>query len=800
MKTNLLRPTWIKVLADLWQSKTRSALVIASITVGVFAVGTIVSAYVIFREDIAVSYASAQPANIEVITDPFDDAFVEAVERIPGVADAEGRDFISVRFSRDGEIWTALDVVAVDDFAASAINLLTPIAGEIFPADRELIVRQDQMNSTTLQPGDEVRLQLSDGTERVLPVVGVVGDQSAAGDFAAPPRSYVTLDTAEWIGGRQDYNRLYVRVAGEGNDIAAIQAVAQLVEDKIERTGRQVYRTDTNKTTAHPMASTALAIIGVLAALGMLVMLLSSSLIVNTLNALLTQHRRQLGVMKLVGARSFQISIMYIALILAYGVIALAIAVPLGTQAGYGLASFMGNMMSIDIQGFRAIPFAVVLQVVIALGVPLVAGYFPINKGAKTTVRRAISADGPAEQVVNSGRLEQLGEWMKWLSRPILLSIRNTFRRKGRLALTLFTLIVAGAIFIAVFNVRVSLTGFMDTLGQHFMADVTLTLEQPYRVAQVEQAAYQVLGVEKVEGWSGATAEILDPDDNSVANLIISAPPAGSTMLNAEMVSGRWLLPEDGKALVVSDSIYSTYPDFQPGDTLRVSIQDKRAEEWPVVGVFRFTDMLGDSLAYTNYDALASAINTRGLASTYRIAADAPGMERQAQVSKALDEHLRALGFRVSNIEAGLVTRQQQSQGLNILVIFLLAMAALIAVVGSIGLTGTMGMNVLERTREIGVMRAIGAVDGAIIKSVVVEGMMIGLISWAAAVVFSFPISFLLLRIISMAMINTIMPLVITWDGFIIWLGVVVFLSVAASVLPARSAARLTIREVLAYE
>jgi putative ABC transport system permease protein len=127
-------------------------------------------------------------------------------------------------------------------------------------------------------------------------------------------------------------------------------------------------------------------------------------------------------------------------------------------------------------------------------------------------------------------------------------------------------------------------------------------------------------------------------------------------------------------------------------------------------------------------------------------------------------------------------------------------MALLTAVVGSIGLTGTMGMNVLERTREIGVMRAIGAVDLAIIKLVVVEGVLIGLISWFLAVILSFPISYLLLSIISEAMINSPMSLAFTFLGFAIWLVVVVGLSVIASMLPARNAARLTIREVLAYE
>ncbi len=251
------------------------------------------------------------------------------------------------------------------------------------------------MNTTGLQPGDTALLQLADGTVRSLPVAGTVGDQYAAGDFSAPPRGYITLDTAEWLGGQAGFNRLYVQVEA-GNDEAAIDAVATKVEDKVERTGRNIYRTNTNKTTEHPMESTVLALVGVLGVLGILIMFLSSSLIINTLNALLTQHRRQIGVMKLVGARGFNISVMYIALIVGYGIIALIIAVPLGVIAGYGLASFMGGMLSIDIQGFRVVPIAVLIQIVLAFSVSLIAGYFPVNAGAKMTVRRAISEDNPS--------------------------------------------------------------------------------------------------------------------------------------------------------------------------------------------------------------------------------------------------------------------------------------------------------------------------------------------------------------------------------------------------------------------
>jgi putative ABC transport system permease protein len=796
-----LRPRWRKVLADLSDNKMRTLMVVASIAVGAFAVGTITTAYAILSEDINASFASAHPANIEIVTDPFEEEFIRSVEKVPGVADAEGRHILGVRASLDGETWQSLDLVAYEDFEKPNINLLAPLEGASIPDSRQLLIGRDRFKETGFQVGDVLQIQLPDDTIRTMPVVGIVRDQTTGvGDFMAPPLGYIAFDTLEWLGRGSYYNRLQVTVSGDSNDEEVITGVSDAVKDKIEKNGLQVYQTRTNKTNEHPMASTVLAVIGVLGALGLLIMLLSSSLIVNTLNALLTQHLRQIGVMKLVGARSLQILGMYLILILSYGIIALIIAVPLGVLAGNGLANFLADFLKAKVQEFRVVPVAILLQVLIALIVPLVAGFVPVNSGSKTTVRRAISNNGPGQQAAGSRRLDRLGNWFSWLSRPVLLSIRNTFRRQGRLALTLFTLTIGGAIFIAVFNVRASMEQFMDQLGQHFRADITLNFAQPYRFSRVEQAVYQVPGVEHIEGWAAANADILGPDDKVEEDIYILAPPANSSLLDPEIVAGRWLVPADQKALTVSDSIWDLYPDLQPGDTLRLNVQGRWEDDWMVVGVFRFSTPLGDTLAYANYDMISDLFNMPDKASSYRVVTELHTLEGQEQVGKRLDQHLRAQGFHLHDVEVGEVTREQNSQGINILVIFLLIMALLTATVGSIGLTGTMGMNVLERTREIGVMRAIGAVDLAIIKLVVVEGVLIGLISWFLAVIFSFPISYLLLSIISKAMINSPMPLAFTLLGFAIWLVVVVALSVIASMLPARNAARLTIREVLAYE
>jgi putative ABC transport system permease protein len=799
-KRSVIRPRWSKVLADLWDNKTRTLLVVASIAVGVFAIGTIANAYMILSEDIDASYAAVNPANITIITEPFDEDFLRSVRRMQGVANAEGRHNLSVSVVLDGEPRKNLDLVAINDLAESKIGLLESKEGRSIPDENELLIGFDSMSDPGYRVGDVLSIELSNGTLRQVPVVGIVADQSAEMDPSQMTRGYVTHDSLEWLGEDTYYDRLLVTVNGDSNDEATLASVASAIEDKIERSGRRVYRTLTAKSGEHPRRNMVVAILGVFGALGVLVMLLSGSLIFNTLNALLAQNLRQIGVMKLIGARSFQILGMYLVLILLFGIMALFLAAPTGALAGYGLAWFLAFMMDANLQGFRVFPATVLIQLVIALLVPLTAGFIPVDSASKIKVRRAISNDRPGDAPTVSGLWHRFGIWLRWLPRPVVLSIRNTFRRRGRLVLTLITLTVSGAIFIAVFNVRVSMQDYMDQMIQHFMADLTLTLERPYRISTVEQTALQIPGIEDIEAWSGAGAEVLDQNGDVVENLQITAPPAGSVLIDPEMTAGRWLLPGDGKAIVVSEAILDTYPEIKPGDTLRLSVSGGQEEEWTLVGILSFPSFVGDPLAYVPLESLSGSQHAPSHLSSYRLVTHDQSVEGQKRIGAALDQHLRALGFNVSGVQTGAELQEMAVQMVSVLVSLLLMMAVLTAIVGSIGLTGTMGMNVLERTREIGVMRAIGAVDSAIIKSVVIEGAFIGLISWVVALPLSFPISYLLLTIISTSIGIGAIPLAFTPQGMVIWLGLVLGLTALASVWPARNAARLTIREVLAYE
>ena len=210
---DLNRPRWRKVISDLWESRARTLFVVASIAVGVFAIGTILNAYVIIGEDMSVSYAEANPANIQITTDPSDDNFIRSIEKIDGVGAVEGRHALSLRISNDGgETWGTLQVMAVEDFEAAAIFRLGTLDGTNQPDERELLLEVNSLNFLDVDVGTVMSIELEDGTIRQMPIVGVVKDQSVLGGPDSVSVGYISMDTLEWLGRPEFFNRLYVTV------------------------------------------------------------------------------------------------------------------------------------------------------------------------------------------------------------------------------------------------------------------------------------------------------------------------------------------------------------------------------------------------------------------------------------------------------------------------------------------------------------------------------------------------------------------------------------------------------------
>src|SRR4029079_4626384 len=200
----------------------------------------------------------------------------------------------------------------------------------------------------------------------------------------------------------------------------------------------------------------------------------------------------------------------------------------------------------------------------------------PVLTGTRITVREAISGYGLGKGKFGKGRIDRLIERVRFMSRPMLLSLRNTFRRKGRLALTLSTLTVAGGIFMAVMSVRASLHLTLDDILAYYDYDVGVTMSRSYRTAVLDQAL-KVPGVVGVEYWSNYSGQRLLADDQESPNgFNILSLPAQTQVFKPKISSGRWLLPEDAPAVVVNTEFIKKQPDVKLGDEIRIKVAGKK--------------------------------------------------------------------------------------------------------------------------------------------------------------------------------------------------------------------------------
>jgi putative ABC transport system permease protein len=803
-----LRPRWQKVFSDLAGNRIRSLLVLASIAVGLFALGVIANIYLVALADMQRGYAAVNPANIHISASLLPQGLVNHIAEVSGVRQAEGERTFNLRLSTSPDEWTAIELHAWKDPGELQINQLRLVEGAWPPGEGEIVFDGYKLSQTNASLGDIVVLELPSGKTRSLRLVGVVQDQTigafggAGGFFNAPVQGYLNRDTLDELEQTQSklYNQLNLTVAGDSADPSYRDGVAQLVRDELERNNVQIISMASRSSTEHPNLFLSQAILAVLVVIGLLVVFLSSFLITNTLQAIMNQQMVQIGILKTIGGRRLQITGIYLMLSLLYGVIAFLVALPLANQVAFLIINILTDEMNYTFYGERFVPEVAILQAVIAVLMPVLAALAPVWQGARISVQEALSGyrqDHPPDQ----GWLDQRVSRLRDFSLMLLISLRNTFRHKVRLGLTLLTLTLGGALFIATFNVRVSMLDYVDQIIRYFLADINITLARSYRIEEIEGLLNEVSAVESVEGWMFARSELVLDDGSVGESVTLLAPPADSHLIEPILLDGRWVVPGDRNAIALSELFKERFPDLRVGDTLQLRVNGEETD-WVVVGFFQLAGKVSGLSAYTHYEYLAELVHQSGRSASYRVASNlvTPTPDEQEALGRTIEAHLERAGIQVADVETGLALTETASEGFNILTGFLLFLAILTALVGSIGLAGVMSLNVMERTREIGILRAVGASDRMLLRMVLIEGALIGMLSWVLASLAAFPISQLMSDSISQALFGGASSFGFTLTGFVIWLVVVTLLSILASVIPARSAARVTIREVLSYE
>ncbi len=800
---------WYKIWSDLWNNKGRTLQVVLIIAMGAFAIGATMGASDIMGQVMSKDWRTTSPAMIWLWVNPeIDDEELTALKGIDGVEEVEGLLTTNIEWRLSpNDPWQAAGLIARDDYKDQKFNKLTLITGE-WPADKTFAMEKGNDTFFNIPLGGQIYIKVND-KERVVKVGGILSNGMVfPASMGGNAQFYATRDTYGDLTSERDFNQFLAGAAEY--DPAKLTDIANQMQRQLEKqdidSGGAALGSDNNTRIADPnkhfLQDFLDGLFLVLSIMGALILILGLFLVYNTINAVIAQQINQIGIMKAIGASTRQILRIYLLTVLVYGFLALMVALPLGALGAYGINVFMLTFFNIDPGPFTISLQAIAVQMVIALLAPLVASLIPIFTGVRITVREAISTYGLGGAV---GLLDRLVARMQHVSRLVLLTLSNTFRNKWRVALIQITLVGSGVIFMMVMSVRDSTTyTFTDLLFQILNFNVNLQFEDPERIEMVEKMTLAQPGVKAVEMWPLADAKIRllgQPESEDDKNTTLFGVPLPTQLYGPQMRAGRWLQPEDTNAVVLNKKLAEDV-GVSVGDWVTVDHGLKGETNWQVVGLL-FDPVINNS-AHISREPMLRQLDDVGRADTLWVQTVRTDAEGEAEVAKQLREYFEAHKIKV-NAQSIFFddTSSQIIEGIlfrfGIIISLLATMAVIIAIVGSIGLSGVLSLSVLERTREIGVMRAIGASSGKIFSLFIGEGLILGILSWLIALPLSIPAGYAMTQAMG-ATLQTEIVYVYTPIGALYWLGIIVVLSIIASWFPARGATRISVRESLAYQ
>jgi putative ABC transport system permease protein len=790
-----------KVWRDLWNNKGRTLLVVLSIGVGVLAVGMITASNTLIIRQMTLSQTASQPANVTLfLRGAIDDATVKSLARLPGVTGAEGANSMGLRWKPTLDAnWQSATIVALNDYQHQRFDLVELRTGR-WPGNGAVAVEWGQAAPYGVPAvGGTIYFEVN-SRPKLFTVSGTVRDPAQfPPPFGDSPTFYATRDQLVLMGG--DSNFTQVKLGIPDYTKAGAQQAADLAEQRLKKLGVGVGFVQLQDPQRHPLQDIMDGVGLVLVVMAVLSLGLSTILVINTINAVIAQQIPQIGIMKTIGGLSPRIATIYLSGVGVYGILSLALAVPLGALGANALAGWMLSILNIPTAPFEVLQRSLLYQVGAGLLTPLLAGFYPVLQGVSISVREALNAYGLGQGRYGGRLIDRIFSSLHSLPRMVLLALRNTFRRPGRVALTQVTLVAGGAIFMMVISTHYSFNETILQIYRGFGYDVALGFDQPQRIDKIVPMIESRPGVARVEMWEFMGGKARVPGSSgpgSDFDISLRAIPSDTQLFTPVLTAGRNLVPADGHALLLNQKLARDM-NVGLGDRIVLDLGDSGKSTWVIVGLIFDLAGRNQNTSYLYRDVLNTEISQVGRATVAEIRGTVKTLEAQTAMEQDFRNYFQRQHVGLNFSDTAIKSFNQSNAQFSILTTLLLIMTFLIAIVGSFGLSGTLSINVLERRREIGVMRAVGASSGDVGFIFVGEGLLLGLLSWAIAV----PISLLAGRYFVDALGAVInFPAVYHYSptGLWIWLGIVFTLSLLASWLPARRATSISVRESLAYE
>ena len=796
---------WAKVWFDLWHMKSRTLLVVLSIAAGVFAIGAMFGMSDQMLSTMDAAHQAVIPAHIKMSLDTFIDRdTARLVKNVPGVENAQPFAQMPVRYKVHPEDpWKNGIVYILDDFNDQTYELIQLKEGR-WPQKDDIGIERMAAQALNKGIGDQIIFKIGN-SERALPISGKIRHP-----FVPPPAFldllffFMDSEGAQRLGVPDGkFNALLIRVTPYSEDHA--KQVATEIKDRFAKLNIGVVSTQYEDPNKHWGRQFMEAFTVVLQVLAVVSLFMSVILVYNTLSALITQQINQIGILKAIGGGSRTIAKIYLVSVLIYGLLALLIALPLGALLAFGIAQSFLNLFNIDYNDFRVSGTAILFQVLAAIGVPLLAALIPVAQGAAITVRQAIASYGLGGGDFGSSRLDRLVEQIgqRFLPSHYATALGNLFRRKGRLVLTLVVLITAGTMFLMVQSLSSSIDFTLEKIYAQRKYDITIQFAGNQRIDRAVEMAQLVEGVEKSEvRFTHAANLVVGGTHVKDAGLgaSVEGVPSGSDFFKPFMLAGRWVQPGDDRVIVITRDM-AEKSKVGVGDTVTVDLAEAGKDDWKVIGLYDpvFAGGFNPDIIYAPQDALFDATKRYFRGDTMLVRTRQHDESSIGPINTQLKDLFEARGIKVVLSQTEPENKRTNSFQFGLIVNFLLLLAVLVAVVGGLALMGALSISVVERTKEIGVLRAVGARTRTIMGMFVMEGVLQGVISWLIAMPLSFLIAQPMASALGRIMFSADLSFQYNWIALGIWLLIILIISTVASVLPARNATHISVRDSLAY-
>jgi len=789
----LIAPRWRKLLRDLVREHERLMLMLAAVTVSLVAIGGVMGAYGILERDIARNYLGTSPADISLeLPGDVSGRVLAIARRHAGVADAEAHDVLEARALVAGQ-WRSMLLFAADDPVAARLNRPRLVAGSA-PAAHGVLLERTASDLLGLRPGQAIALKTAHGKLTALTVAGLVHDAGV------PPawqevKGYGYLSRAALValGEPPALHELRLAAADRSATLPELEQLARGVAQDLQAAGVAVGDITVPPPRRHPHQSQMTTVLYLLMAFSLLALLLSGILVANSLAAMLARQVREIGVMKVLGATMPQLVAMYAALIVLVSGASALIAIPLGRALALALSQAVAALLNFEIFDTAPPAWVALVQLGAGIGVPLLLSAFPVASALRMSVIDALGQYGAASTALRRRTLR------------LPLPLRDLMRRPRRLALTAGLLATAGAVFMSALNLKASWEHNIDKVYATHFYDIDVRFHGAQPVDAVRAALGTIAGLGRVEPWGYAPAAFTRDagpaiahvyPDKTHASLTVLAPPADTTLVRFPVLAGRWLRAGDVDAVVLTHGALAQRPGTRVGDTIGLSV-DGRVTRWKLVGVVEEVGAAG-GVVYMTQAGFGSVLGVPGSAAAVRVAA---AHDRGGAPSRAIDQVERTLydhGMSVANAFTLSDARKALSGHVEILIDTLLAMGATIAIVGGLGLGSAASIAVIERTREIGIRKTLGALPARITRMVLAEAGWTAALSWCAAVLLSLPLTWLLDVLIGGLGFVAPLPFAVQFGAMAIWAALVSVIGALASWIPAQRAARIPIVAAIA--